>query len=170
MNHKDRYNRTLRFVASPVAHGDLVVIPTAKNRGVAAIKVSAAKGYIGAGGKGEAWRIDRGTPDVPSPVIYNNLVYLCRENGTVTCLDAKTGEQLYSESPHRQTYRASPVAGDGKIYITSRDGMVTVLQAGRELKVLAKNKLAGGLTASPALSHGRIYLRTHEALYAIGEK
>ena len=68
-------------------------------------------------------------------MIYNNLVYLCRENGTVTCLDAKTGEQLYSESPHRQTYRASPVAGDGKIYITSRDGMVTVLQAGREFKV-----------------------------------
>ena len=157
-------------MASPVAHGDLVVIPTAKNRGVAAIKVSAAKGFIGAGGKGEAWRIDRGTPDVPSPVIYNNLVYLCRENGTVICLDAKTGEQLYSDSPHRQTYRASPVAGDGKIYITSRDGMVTVLQAGREFKVLAKNKLAGGLTASPAPSNGRIYLRTHEALYAIGEK
>ena len=88
----------------------------------------------------------------------------------MTCLDAKTGEQLYSESPHRQTYRASPVAGDGKIYITSRDGMVTVLQAGREFKVLAKNKLAGGLTASPAPSNGRIYLRTHEALYAIGAK
>ena len=170
LNHKDRYNRTLRFVASPVAHGDLVVIPTAKNRGVAAISVAGAKGYIGTGGKGEVWRIDRGTPDVPSPVIYNNLVYLCRENGTVTCLDAKTGEQLYSESPHRQTYRASPVAGDGKIYITSRDGMVTVLQAGREFKVLSKNKLAGGLTASPAPSNGRIYLRTHEALYAIGRK
>jgi outer membrane protein assembly factor BamB len=169
LNPKTGYNPTLRFVASPVARPDLVVIPTAKNGAVVGIQPD-AKGVISAGAPGEAWRVPRGTPDVPSPVIYEGHVYLCRENGVLTCLDAKTGAQLYSDRAYSQTYRSSPLAGDGKIYLTARDGTVTVVQAGRELKILAKNKLPDQITASPAVSNGRIYLRGFEALYAIGAK
>jgi len=167
LNPKGRYNSTLRFVASPVAVGDLIVIPTAKNGAVVGMKPDAS-GIVGAGASGEAWRIDHGTPDVPSPVVYEGRVYLCRESGILTCLDAKTGAQLYSDRAYPQTYRASPVAADGKIYLTAKDGTFTVVQAGPELKILAKNKLPDQFTASPAISNGRIYLRGSDSLYAIG--
>ena len=127
-----------------------------------------ATGLLGSGAPGEAWRIDKGTPDVPSPVVYEGRVYLCRENGVLTALDAATGTQIYSDRAQPGTYRASPVAADGKIYLTAKDGTFTVVQAGPELKILAKNKLPDQFTACPAISNGRIYLRGYESLYAIG--
>ena len=142
------------------------MVPTAKNGAVVGIRPNAA-GVIAAGAEGEAWRIERGTPDVPSPLVYQGHVYLCRENGTLTCLDAKTGAQLYTERPQSGTYRSSPVAADGKIYLTARDGTFTVVEAGPAFKVVAKNKLPDQFTASPAISKGRIYLRGFETLYAI---
>lgn len=170
LNPKDKYNRTLRFVASPVASKGFVVAPSAKNRGVAVIRLSEAKGRIEKGGAGELWRMDRGTTDVTSPLLYDGLLYLCKENGTVLCLDALTGEQLYQERFHGQTYRGSPVAVKGRVLFTARDGTFTLLRAGRTYKVLTKNKLDDQFTASPAIANERLYLRGYKNLYAIGRK
>jgi len=169
LNPKDRYNRTLRFVSSPVASSELIVIPSAKGRGVVGLKPGAS-GIIFPGNKSEQWRLARGTPDVVSPLIYGEEVYLNRENGSIACLNAKTGKEHYSERAHAQTYRASPVASGGKIYVAARDGTVSVIKAGTKFEVLYKNKLNDQLTASPAISNGRIYLRGFKSLYAIGNK
>jgi outer membrane protein assembly factor BamB len=169
LNPKGRYDATLRFVASPVAVEDLIVIPTAKNGAVVGVSPDAS-GVLNAGGKGEVWRIARGTPDVPSPVIYEGRVFLCRENGVLTCLDARTGKQYFSERFHPQTYRASPVAADGKLILTAKDGTFTVVKPSDKLEVLAKNKLSDQFTASPAVAEGRLYLRGFKNLYAIGVK
>jgi len=169
LNPKDRYNRTLRFVSSPVASSGLIVIPSAKGRGVVGLKPGAS-GIIFPGNKSEQWRLARGTPDVVSPLIYGEEVYLNRENGSIACLNAKTGKEHYSERAHAQTYRASPVASGGKIYVAARDGTVSVIKAGTKFEVLYKNKLNDQLTASPAISNGRIYLRGFKSLYAIGNK
>lgn len=169
LNPKDRYNATLRFVTSPVAVADLIIIPTAKNGAVVAVSPDAT-GVISAGGKGEAWRVPSGTPDVPSPVVFDGRVFLCRENGVLTCLDAKTGKQFFSERFHAQTYRASPVMADGKLILTAKDGTFTVVKPGEKLEILGKNKLADQFTASPALAGGRLYLRGFASLYAIGTK
>ena len=169
LNPKDRYNRTLRFVSSPVASSGLIVIPSAKGRGVVGLKPG-ARGIIFPGNKSEQWRLARGTPDVVSPLIYGEEVYLNRENGSIACLDAKTGKEHYSERAHAQTYRASPVVSGGKIYVTARDGTVSVIKAGPKFEVLYKNKLNDQLTASPAISNGRIYFRGFKSLYAIGNK
>ncbi|HTU94041.1 MAG TPA: PQQ-binding-like beta-propeller repeat protein [Gemmataceae bacterium] len=167
LNPKDRYNRTLRFVASPVAAADLIVVPSAKNGPVVGVKPSAS-GMIRAGSLGEQWRMTSNTPDVPSPLIHDGLVYLCRENGLLICLDAKSGAQLYAESLHKQRYRASPVYADGKIYLTARDGVVSVVKAGRKFEPVAVNRLPDTISASPVIADGRIYLRGFKALYAIG--
>lgn len=158
LNPKNNYNPTLRFVASPAASQGLIVVPSAKNGPVVALSPE---------GK-ELWTMDRNTPDVPSPLIHDGLVYLCRENGVLICLDAKTGEQLYEERVHSQRHRASPIYAAGKIYLSARDGVVSVVQAGRQYKLLAQNEMGEDLSASPALSDGVLYLRTFDALYAIG--
>jgi len=167
LNPKSHYDRSLRFVASPVAVADLIVVPTAKNGAIVAVKPD-AKGAIAAGSPFELWRKPHNTPDVPSPLVHNGLLYLCSERGVLSCLDAKTGTEHYQERLHSARYRASPVYADGKIYCTARDGTVTVVQAGPTFQLLAVNALPDQIAASPAISNGRIYLRGFDALYAVG--
>jgi outer membrane protein assembly factor BamB len=167
MNPKGTYNQTLRFVASPVAVPGLIVVPSAKNGPVLALNPR-AKGDITESDQGHLWTRPDNTPDVPSPLVHDGLVYLCRENGVLICLDAKTGKEIYQKRMHSHRHRASPVYADGKVYCTARDGVVTVVKAGRKFEVLASNDLDEGISASPAISGGRIYLRTFDALYAIG--
>src|SRR5262249_17301123 len=122
------------------------------------------------GNPSEQWRLAKGAPDVPSPLIHDGQVYLCRENGVLVCVDAKTGAKLYEEPVHRTRYRASPVFADGKVYLTARAGTFQVVKAGPKYDLLAKTELPDEFTASPAISNGRIYLRGFKALYAIGNK
>jgi outer membrane protein assembly factor BamB len=168
LNPKGRYNKTLRFVASPATAPDLIVVPTAKNGPVVGVRPD-VRGAITAGGPGELWRRPKNTPDVPSPLIHDGLVYLCGERGLLLCLDAKTGKELYSQQLHRARYRASPVLADGKLYLTARDGTVTVAKVGPKFDLLATNRLPDELTASPVVADGRIYLRGFGALYAISQ-
>ena len=168
LNPETKYNGTLRFVASPVATPELIVVPSAKNGPVVGVKPD-AKGKITAGSAYEQWRRPNNTPDVPSPLVHDGLVYLCRENGILICMGAKTGKEHYQERLHSGRYRASPVYADGKVYCTCRDGAVTVVKAGPTFQQLAVNKLPDQIAASPVISNGRIYLRGFTALYAIGQ-
>jgi outer membrane protein assembly factor BamB len=167
LNPKDRYNFSLRLIASPVATPDLIVIPSAKNGPVVGVD-PAARGLVLPGSNYERWRMPNNTPDVPSPLVHSNLVYLCRENGLLICLDAKTGRKQYAQHLHASRYRASPVYADGKVYLTARDGTFTVVRAGRRFRRLAVNRLPDEFTASPAVSGGRLYLRGFQTLYAVG--
>jgi outer membrane protein assembly factor BamB len=160
--------RTFRFVASPTVAPDLIVIPTAKNGPVVGLKPGAS-GKVLSGSKFEQWRKGSNTPDVPSPLIHDGLVYLCRETGRLSCLDAKTGAYYYDgELLHSDRHRASPVYGDGKIYAVARDGTTSVVKVGKKFEKIASNKLPDTINATPAISGGRIYLRGWKDLYCIG--
>jgi outer membrane protein assembly factor BamB len=167
LNPKDRYDEFFRFVASPVATPDLIVVPSAKRGPVVGVKPDAS-GLVMPGNKGEQWRLPRGTPDVPSPLVHEGLVYLCSERGMLLCLDAKTGKQHYTKELHRSIYRASPIYADGKVYLTARDGTVSVVMVGPKFELLAENRLPDQIAASPVIADGRIYLRGFDALYALG--
>jgi len=170
LNPKDRYNKTLRFVSSPLVTGDLIVVPTAKGGAVVGLDPR-AKGTIDREHPAyQRWRVNAGTPDVSSPLLYQGLVYLSDNSGTLTVLDAATGELVYKKRPDKDNHFASPVAGDGKVYLAGRNGTVSVVAAGREFSVLASNTLGTPFDASPAISGGRIYLRGATALWAIGER
>jgi outer membrane protein assembly factor BamB len=168
LNPKTKYNSTLRFVASPVASPDLIVVPSAKNGPVVGLKPNAT-GMVEGGSSFEQWRKPANTPDVPSPLVHDGLVYLCKENGFLICIDAKTGAELYNQRIHSARYRASPLYADGNIYLTARDGIVTVVKAGPRFEEVAVNKLPDDISASPAVSGGRIYLRGFTTLFAVGQ-
>ncbi len=170
LNPKEKYNKTLRFVASPLVTPDVIVVPTAKGGAVVALDPK-AKGKIDReNATHQRWRVNNGTPDVASPLIYEGLVYLSDNSGTLTALDLKTGETVYKKRPDKDNHFASPVAGDGKIYLAGRNGTVSVVAAGREFNVLSVNTLGTPFDASPAISGGRIYLRGATTLWAIGER
>ena len=170
LNPKEKYNKTLRFVSSPVATSELIVVPTAKGGAVVGIDPR-AKGKIDRQNTAhQKWRINSGTPDVASPLLYDGIVYLSDSSGALTALDAATGAVFYKERPDKDNHFASPVAGDGKIYLSGRNGTVSVVAAGKTFKVLSVNKLGDPLDASPAISGGRLYLRGAAHLWAIGAK
>jgi outer membrane protein assembly factor BamB len=166
--HLGRYNPTLRLVSSPVCSNGLIVVPTAKRGPVLGLKPTGS-GDITEVDKYYHWKLSRNTPDVPTPVIHDGLVYLCSENGVLTCVDAKTGDQVYQERIESDRYRASPVYADGHVYLTSRSGVITVVKAGRDFKKVSENDMGEEISASPAFSNSTIYLRTFDHLYAIGQ-
>ncbi|MFO1020295.1 MAG: PQQ-binding-like beta-propeller repeat protein [Planctomycetales bacterium] len=163
-----RYDPTLRLVASPACVPGLIIVPSAKKGQLLAI-VPGGKGDITDNKEFKVWTYPT-TPDVPSPLIVDDLVFLCRENGNLICLERSNGKEVYQKRTHADRYRASPVYCDGKIYLTSRDGTVSVCKASREFELLATNKLAEDISASPVFANGRIYLRSFQSLWAIGTK
>ena len=127
------------------------------------------------GGRGDvteshvAWRHRRGLPAVSSPLVYRGVVYLVKDGGIVTSLDAETGTVLKrGRAKGLGRYFASPVAGDGKVYLASEPGVVTVLRAQPEWKVISSHDFGERIMATPVLSDGRILLRTDEAIYCFG--
>jgi outer membrane protein assembly factor BamB len=113
------------------------------------------------------WQHNRGVPECPSPLYYRGRVYMVKNGGIFSCLDAGTGavrfqERLGAGGP----YYASPVAGDGKVYAVSSRGVVTVLEAGDALNVLSRNDLEDRIMATPALVDGTVYVRTDSKLHA----
>ena len=167
-NPAENYNRSFRLVSSPVSTEGLIVAPSAKNGPVIGIDPSGSGDITDT--QWQKWKLSRGTPDVPSPLIHDGLVYLCRENGDLICIDAKTGEQLYRHQTHRHRHRSSPVYANGHIYLTARDGIVNVVKAGRDFEIVATNDIDEEIAASPVILNGTLYLRSYDALYAIGQK
>ena len=127
------------------------------------------------GSRGDAtsklvWKYQRSVPQLPSVVVYRDVVYMLNDKGVLTTLDAKTGQLLRQDRVRglSDNYYASPVAGDGKIFLTSHNGVVAVLRAGGEQELLAANALNEEVFATPALAGGRLYVRTVSALYCFG--
>lgn len=163
-----KYNSTLRLVASPVAVPGLIVAPSAKEGQVVAIRP---------GGSGDITNTEFKlwthfpTPDVPSPLIVDDLVYFFRENSALICADAKTGMKQYEErAANSSNNRASPVYADGNIYLTARNGTIVVVKAGRKFEKVSETSLDDSITASPAIADGRLYLRSSKFLWAFGAK
>mgnify|MGYP003643637786 FL=1 len=166
MNPEENYNRYLRFVASPSYGDGVVVCPTAKNGPVVCVDAD-SKGNVTHNDKFELWRAEK-TTDVPSPLVYDGLTYICRQDGSVFCVESRSGEEVYPlHRTHPQRHRASPILVDGHIYLTARDGRITVFKAGREFEIVAENDLGEDMSSSPVVSNGVMYLRSFGHLWAI---
>ena len=107
---------------------------------------------------------------MPSPVFdEDRICFLKSYKNIFTCLDATSGEVLYTEQRLEGITKvyASPVAAGGRLYICGKDGKAIVLRSGREYEVLATNALDDAVDASPAIAGDEIYVRGERHLYAI---
>ena len=117
-----------------------------------------------------AWEIRRGIPETPSLLYCRGKLYLMRDGGVLTCLEAATGKELFRRRIGATgQYTASPIAAGDKVLFASIRGVVTVIQVDDELKILAKNDFGDMIFATPAVAENKIYLRTSGHLYALGE-
>jgi len=161
---------TMNPIPSPVAANGLVILTSGfRGNSMKAIKLAEAKGDI-TGTPAVAWTHDRDTPYVPSPLLYDGLLYFFKTNsGVLSVFDASTGK------PHYQLTRlddvpnvfASPVGAAGRVYIPGREGATVVLKNTPAFEKLAVNRLDDGFDASPALVDSEIYLRGQRFLYCL---
>jgi len=118
-----------------------------------------------------AWEIQRGIPETPSLLYCRGRLYLLRDGGVLTCLEAATGKELFRERIGAAgQYTASPIAAGDKVIAASVRGIVTVIQVDDKLKVLAGNDFADKIFATPAVADNTLYVRTTSHLYALGEQ
>jgi outer membrane protein assembly factor BamB len=116
------------------------------------------------------WQEKRHVAEVPSPLYYDGRVYMVKNGGLLSCMDADSGKLLYRERLGAfGPYYSSPIAAHGRIYIASGKGTVTIFAAGDTLKVLARNNLKESIFATPAVVENKLYVRTVKHMYAFGE-
>jgi len=115
------------------------------------------------------WRQARGAPSMPSPLVVGDELYVVSDKGIATCLDAKTGDVVWSERLGGN-FSSSPLFADGRIYVGNRDGATSVIKPGRKFDLVATNQLDGQIFATPAAVGRAIYLRTDEALYRLEQR
>jgi outer membrane protein assembly factor BamB len=102
-----------------------------------------------------------------TPVIRDGLIYTVNSRNTMMCIDAKTGEEVWSKHV-TSDYDASPLYINGNIWFFSAKGEILVLKAGRKYEVVAQNKTDSGIFATPAVLRNSMILRTQNFLYRIG--
>ena len=164
--------QTANAIPTPVSgHGLLIAMSGFRGSAVQAIKL---------GGKGDltgtpsvVWSYNKGTPYVPSPLLYGDELYFYGgNNAMLSIFDARTG-QRHVESERLSGLSgvyASPVGAAGRVYLTGRDGAFLVLKSGPKLEVLATSKLDDQFDSSPAAAGKELFLRGHRSLYCIAEK
>jgi outer membrane protein assembly factor BamB len=115
---------------------------------------------------GVVWKLKTHVGKYASPILVDSLIYTAAEESFVTCLEAATGQTVWTERIGGK-HAASPIYADGRLYFFDQQGTTKVLKHGRTCEVLATNKLASGFMASPAVSGKAFFLRTKTHLYRI---
>lgn len=117
------------------------------------------------------WRYYKTLPNVPSPLLYDDVLYLIKDGGILTALDKQTGE-VTKQGRVRDAmdrYFASPVAADGKVFLSSEMGKITVLDPGPQWEIRQVNDMGEEVWATPVIIDGKLYVRTKSALYCFDE-
>jgi outer membrane protein assembly factor BamB len=169
---------TRNVIPSPVSLGDMVYLTSGyTGQSLKAIRLGATGDVEGT--DSIVWQLGRGkgTPYVPSPLLYKGRLYFFSGNDAIlSCYDALSGEPIavMKRIEGLRGVYASPVAADDRVYLVGRNGTTTVIKHAaertEEFEILSTNALDDPIDASPAIVGNEIFLRGHEHLYCIAEK
>jgi outer membrane protein assembly factor BamB len=115
-----------------------------------------------------AWEYIDDLSEVSSPLAAEGLVFMPASYGTITCLDARTGEQYWIEE-YEEGFYSSPILAGDRVYLMDMAGVTHIFKAGKEFQSLGRNALGEQAMTVPAFMHDRIYIRGVEHLYCIGK-
>lgn len=106
---------------------------------------------------------------MPTPILYGDFLYVCSNQGIVTCYRARSGEEVYKKrlrGGDTLSFTASPIAADGHVYFTSESGHVHVVKAGGGFEQVHVNPVGSKVLATPAISDGLFYVRAVDRVIA----
>ncbi|PQO39220.1 hypothetical protein C5Y96_05015 [Blastopirellula marina] len=155
----------MRSVSSPVIAGDFILGSSGSGGGgntVSAVDPNGGQPKL-------AWRLSRQASYVPTPVTYDDKVFVWYDKGIVSCLDAKTGKVL-GQKRIGGNYYGSPIRVGNRLFCLSEEGNLMVVSADTNLEVLGETNLGEGSESTPSVSDGVMYLRTYSHLISLGGK
>lgn len=114
------------------------------------------------------WEDDEYLPEVSSPVVYKDLLFIATSYGVLACYDAKEGSKLW-EKEYKSGFYSSPMIVDGKLYAIDMAGVTHIIAPGREFKLISEPKLGEKIVTTPAFTDGHIFIRSDKYLYCIGK-
>jgi outer membrane protein assembly factor BamB len=164
-------------VPTPIAANGLIFITNAHGKAapIYAVKATASGDITLKEGESSnahiAWSYMRDGGYMQTPIVYRDILYVCRDNGVLTALDARTGTRHYQArlGDGKTGFSASAVAAAGHLYFTSEDGDVYVVKAGPAFELVGTNSLGEVAMATPAISEGALIFRTRNHLVAVSE-
>ncbi len=113
-----------------------------------------------------AWERRTMLPYVPCLIRTSDLLFLWGDKGIMVCLEAATGNEVWSERIDGQ-YSGSPILIQDRIYCVTEDGIVVVLQAGRQFRELGRTPLGDDCHSTPAVAAGHLYFHTFKHVIAV---
>lgn len=114
-----------------------------------------------------AWNLQNGIPEIPSPLFYSGRLYLVRDGGILSCVNAATGQVVYRErlgAPGQ--YMASPVLANDHLYLLSARGALSIVKCGDKFELVCQAALNVAVAATPAIDQNSLYVRTEHAMLA----
>ena len=114
------------------------------------------------------WKKDRRMPQRVSPMLVSDLLFVMDRNGYLSCLEAKSGEELWQQRL-KGKFSASPIYAKDRLYFFNEDAVCTVIKPAKKFEILATNSLGDDkqLLASPAVDGKALIIRTAEHLYRV---
>jgi outer membrane protein assembly factor BamB len=114
----------------------------------------------------ELWSCPLEQHTLSTAAVVDGLVFVTDTAKNLHCVDARTGQRLWSHA-FQGTFWASPLVADGKVFVGSRTGDFKILAARRDKQVLFETKLPAGISATVTAANGVLYVTTMTHLYAL---
>jgi outer membrane protein assembly factor BamB len=156
-----------RAIASPVIYGGLVIgssgFTTAEKNFVAVRPTETGADSV----VKEIYRLSKTVPHIPTPIIFNDRMFLWTDTGICVCVNAATGENVWQKRVGGNFF-GSPICVDGKMYCVDVDGVVNIVAASDDYELIGKVDLAETCRSTPAVADGVMYIRTYSHLYSLG--
>ncbi len=116
-----------------------------------------------------AWSLTRSTPRTATPIHHDGHLYMVKDGGVFTTVNAATGEVVKTDRiSAKGKFFSSPVMGDGKVYVADDRGKLLVISAKSQWEVVSEADFDEPIYPTPAISDGRLYVRTETTLYCFG--
>jgi outer membrane protein assembly factor BamB len=113
------------------------------------------------------WRVTKNIPEVPTPVYYNNRIFMIKDGGILTSTDPETGKIIYTKRIGIPgPCIASPIAANGFLYILGFNGKMKIVKAGDIFELAGEHDFKEKIIATPAIVENTIYIRTGKELLA----
>jgi len=161
--------QTVNAIPSPIRFRDSVICTSGYRGSLACSIPLQSRGNV-TDSPAIDWKIQQGTPYVPSPILSGSKLLLTSGNTNVlSCIDASTGHAILERTRLtgiRSMY-ASPIFANGHFYFTSREGTTLVIKDNETLDIVATNELDDIIDASPVAVDDQLFLRSWSKLYCI---
>ena len=129
------------------------------------------------GGEGDvgeshtAWALHRGVPEIPSPVLFRDRIWMASDGGILTCVHARSGEVIYRKRlGARGHFRSSPIIVGGQLWVISEQGVLSVVGTSDEYERHHRLELGERVAATPAVDQATVYVRTMKRLIAFRDE